>query len=142
MSRPKSQNGIEFHQAIAAASRTGGGLRTGIEALANDMPLPIDLRVAAPRLPAQTETTAYFIVAEALTNVVKHAHATRATVAIALQGNDLTIEIRDDGAGGADPVRGTGLTGLLDRIEAADGTLTISSPARDGTTVHATLHVP
>ncbi len=124
---------------ILPAALTGGGLRTGIEALTDDIPLPIDLRVNVPRLTAQTETTAYFIVAEALTNVVKHAHATHATVEIALQGRELTIEIRDDGAGGADPTRGSGLTGLLDRIEAADGTLTISSPPSNGTTLHATL---
>jgi signal transduction histidine kinase len=88
--------------------------------------------VTAPRLPPQVETTAYFIVAEALTNVVKHAHATRATVEIHLDARTLSIEVRDDGAGGADPVHGTGLTGLLDRVEASDGTLTITSPPRIG----------
>ena len=93
-------------------------------------------------LPPQIETTAYFIVAEALTNVVKHSGATRAVVELALAGHELSIEVRDDGAGGADAARGTGLTGLLDRIEAADGTLTIASPPGQGTRLHATLPVP
>jgi signal transduction histidine kinase len=126
---------------ILPAALTIGGLLTGIESLTDDIRLPIELRVSAPRLPAQTETTAYFIVAEALTNVVKHAGATRASVEIALRGSELSIEIRDDGAGGADAGHGTGLTGLLDRVEAADGTLTISSAPGNGTALHARLPV-
>ena len=126
---------------IMPAALTGGGLRTGIESLTDDMPLPIDLRVTVPRLGTQTETTAYFIVAEALTNVIKHARATHATVEVTVQGRALSIDVRDDGAGGADARHGTGLTGLLDRVEAANGTLTISSPPGHGTTLHVTLPV-
>ncbi|HEY6890719.1 MAG TPA: ATP-binding protein, partial [Solirubrobacter sp.] len=124
---------------IMPAALTGGGLRTGIESLTDDMPLPIDLRVTVPRLGTQTETTAYFVVAEALTNVIKHARATQATVEVTVQGHALSIDVRDDGAGGADARHGTGLTGLLDRIEAANGTLTVSSPPGHGTALHATL---
>jgi signal transduction histidine kinase len=128
---------------ILPAALIRGGLRTGLESLAGDLALPVDVRVdvrvAAPRLPVHVETTAYFIVAEALTNVTKHAQATRATVEVDLQAGVLMIDVRDDGVGGADPARGTGLVGLLDRIEAADGAFTITSPAGRGTTVHAEL---
>jgi signal transduction histidine kinase len=126
---------------ILPAALTRGGLSTGIESLISDFPLPIELDATVPRLPPDTETTAYFIVAEALTNVIKHAHATTAAVKLAVNGNHLDIEVRDDGTGGADPELGSGLTGLLDRIEASNGTLTITSPAGAGTTVHATLPV-
>jgi signal transduction histidine kinase len=124
---------------ILPASLTRGGLRTAVESLVNDMPMPVELQVTAPRLPLEIETTAYFVVAEALTNVVKHAHATHAMVEIAVEGPALSVEVRDDGSGGADPALGTGLTGLLDRVEASDGTLTITSPTTLGTTLHVTL---
>jgi signal transduction histidine kinase len=124
---------------ILPASLTRGGLRTGLESLVVDLPIPVDLRVTAPRLPAQIETTAYFVVAEALTNVVKHANASRAAVTVAVQRDSLSIDVHDDGAGGADPEHGTGLTGLLDRIEAGEGALSITSPVGGGTTLSATL---
>src|SRR4051812_48090901 len=120
---------------ILPASLTRGGLRLGVEALAADLPVLVDVRVATRRLPARIETTAYFIVAEALTNVVKHAQASAATVDVATDGDSLVIAVRDDGVGGADPALGTGLTGLSDRIEAARGTLTITSSAGLGTTL-------
>ena len=104
-------------------------------------PSPSTLDVTAPRLPAEVETTAYFIVAEALTNVVKHAAASRASVRLAVTGEQLVIEVRDDGSGGADPARGTGLTGLSDRVEVSDGTLAITSPPGRGTMLRATLPV-
>lgn len=124
---------------ILPAALTRGGLRTGLESLVADIGLPIHVRVTAPRLPAHTETTAYFVVAEALTNVVKHARATRALVDVTLEADVLAIVVRDDGIGGADPDQGTGLTGLLDRVEAAEGRLTVTSPAGHGTTLHAAL---
>jgi signal transduction histidine kinase len=126
---------------ILPAALTRGGLRAGIESLVSDFPLPIELDATVPRLPPDTETTAYFIVAEALTNVVKHAHATIATVKLAINGDHLDVEVRDDGTGGADPHHGSGLTGLLDRIEASNGTLVLTSPAGAGTTLHAALPV-
>ena len=110
------------------ASLTRGGRRAGLESLVADLALPVDIEVTVPRLHPQLETTAYFIVAEALTNVVKHAHATPGNGELALDGSTTRITVQDDGRGGADPAHGTGLTGLLDRVEASDGTLVISSP--------------
>ncbi len=124
---------------ILPAALARGGLRTGLESLAADLAVPVDVRVSAPRLPSRVEITAYFIVAEALTNVVKHAHATRVTVDVSVDGDTISIVVRDDGTGGADPANGTGLTGLSDRVHANAGTLTISSPPGRGTTVHAVL---
>jgi signal transduction histidine kinase len=126
---------------IMPAALTRGGLRAGIESLIADFPLPVEVDATVPRLPPDTETTAYFVVAEALTNVVKHAHAAIATVKLAINGDHLDVEVRDDGTGGADPHRGSGLTGLLDRIEASNGTLVLTSPAGAGTTLHAALPV-
>ena len=114
---------------ILPAALTRGGLAAGLESLVEDVALPVRLRVTAPRLSPALETTAYFVVAEALTNVVKHARARRAAVDVRLSGDVLVLDVRDDGTGGADATRGTGLTGLLDRVEAGEGTLTISSPA-------------
>jgi GAF domain-containing protein len=124
---------------ILPASLTRGGLRTGIESLVDEIPIPVAIDVATRRLSPPTETTAYFIVAEALTNVVKHAHATHALVTVQLSEQTLSIDVRDDGGGGADPSRGTGLTGLLDRVEASGGTLRILSSPASGTELHASL---
>jgi signal transduction histidine kinase len=124
---------------ILPAALTRGGLRPGIESLVADLPLPVELRVDVPRLPVGVETTAYFIVAEALTNVVKHAGAGSASVEVARQDGRLVIDVRDDGHGGADARKGTGLTGLHDRVAASDGRLTISSPPGQGTHVRALL---
>ncbi|MEU8609616.1 ATP-binding protein, partial [Actinoplanes sp. NPDC048791] len=127
---------------ILPASLIRGGLRTGLESLISDISLPVGVRLTAPRLPTQIEITAYFIVAEALTNVVKHARATRADVSVHADGSSLVIEVSDDGVGGADPARGTGLIGVSDRVQAAEGTLTLASPAGHGTVVHVSLPLP
>ncbi|MGS0684943.1 GAF domain-containing protein [Nakamurella sp. GG22] len=124
---------------ILPASLTRGGLRSGLESLLLDLALPVELTVGAPRLSPQIETTAYFIVAEAITNVVKHAQANRATVDIKVENSTLIIHIADDGVGGAVPGDGSGLTGLLDRVEAGNGTLTVTSPAGGGTMLRAKL---
>lgn len=124
---------------ILPVSLTSGGLGPGLGSLVADLPLPVDLHVSVPRLGPQLETTAYFIVTEALTNAVKHAHATRARVVLALESDELTIEVADDGVGGADPALGTGLTGLLDRVEAGEGTFDLTSPLGSGTTLRVTL---
>jgi signal transduction histidine kinase len=100
--------------------------------------LPVDLDVPAERLPAEIEASAYFIVAEALTNVVKHANATRAKVSASVEDGMLQVEVRDDGVGGADP-GGHGLVGLGDRVTALGGRLKVESPAGGGTLVAATL---
>jgi signal transduction histidine kinase/23S rRNA pseudoU1915 N3-methylase RlmH len=127
---------------ILPASLTQGGLRTGLESLIDDISIPVTLRLNAPPLPTEIETNAYFIVAEALTNVVKHAHATHADVTVELTGGTLSIGVGDDGTGGADPAKGSGLTGLSDRAGAAEGTFTLTSTAGRGTTVHVSLPVP
>ena len=91
------------------------------------------------RLPTQLEATAYFVVAEALTNAVKHAGATCAHVRAAVRDGALELEIRDDGLGGADPRQGTGLVGLADRVASIDGSITITSPGGAGTTIAVRL---
>jgi signal transduction histidine kinase len=91
------------------------------------------------RLPEQVEATAYYIVAEALTNVAKHAGAAQARVSITRDADALRLEISDDGRGGADPSAGSGLLGLRDRAEAAGGTLYVVSPPGSGTVVTASL---
>ena len=127
---------------ILPRSLTHGGLRIGLESLVGGVTLPVDVRVTTPpRLPTAVETTAYFIVAESLTNAVKHSRARSVSVSVDLEGDTLVIEIRDDGVGGADATRGTGLTGLLDRVDAANGSLTIISAPGEGTAVHAELPV-
>jgi signal transduction histidine kinase len=95
--------------------------------------------VTGERLGSHVEATAYFIVSETLTNVVKHAGATSATVTIGCTGDIVRVEVRDDGVGGADTSAGSGLIGLRDRAEAAGGTLIIVSPAGRGTVVTASL---
>lgn len=94
------------------------------------------------RLPSDVEVTAYFVVAEALANVAKHAQATRAWVTVAGTEDTLVVEVTDDGVGGADPRGGSGLTGLSDRVDALDGALTLTSAQGAGTTVRITLPVP
>ncbi len=126
---------------ILPAALSRGGLRAGLESLVADFTLPVDLDADIPRLAADVETTAYFIVAEALTNVVKHARATAARVKLTINDGSLDIEVRDDGVGGANPSQGSGLTGLLDRVEASNGTLVVTSPVGRGTTVKATIPI-
>lgn len=131
----------EVVRSILPGALLHGGLRTGLESLVADLDLPTVLSIDTPRLPPDLETTAYLVVAEALTNAAEHARARRAQVDVRFGGDALVVEVRDDGVGGADPAAGTGLTGLLDRVDAAAGTLTILSPPGEGTTVRAELPV-
>jgi signal transduction histidine kinase len=118
---------------------TDRGLDAALSGLAVLSPVPVSVRVdAAPRPPASVEAIAYFVVAEALTNVAKHARATRAVVSVDRRGDTLSVVIRDDGIGGADP-RGQGLSGLADRVAGVDGRLTIDSPAGAGTVIEVEL---
>ncbi len=104
------------------------GLPAALSELADRCPVPVTVSCAlTDRLPAHLETTAYFVVSEALTNVAKHSGATSAAVAAHLEGDDLVVEIRDDGRGGAEPGLGTGLVGLTDRVAAIDGRMLVSS---------------
>jgi signal transduction histidine kinase len=118
------------------------GLRSGVETLVSRVRLPVSMDVTDERLPPALEATAYFIVAEALTNVVKHADASRAQVAAHVEDGALRVEVRDDGVGGASLEEGSGLLGLYDRAAAMDGELTVESPPGHGTTIVATMPVP
>jgi signal transduction histidine kinase len=128
----------ELSHGILPAVLTRGGLRAGVEALATRMPVPVDIAVAAGRLPPTVEATAYFVVAEALTNVAKHARAQRAEVNARVEGGSLHVHVRDDGVGGAQP-HGGGLVGLDDRLAVLNGQLRIDSPANGGTLVAAAI---
>ncbi len=118
---------------------TDHGLAAAIHELADRSPIPVetDLHLEG-RLPGPVETAAYFLVSEALTNTARHARATSAQVHAWVTGNTLVVSVVDDGHGGADPARGTGLAGLAARLEAIDGTLEITSPAGGPTTVRMT----
>ena len=131
----------ELVSGILPSTLTRKGLTGGVESLIGDLPLPVDATIDVPRLSPEIETTAYFVVAEALTNVVKHARAERAWVVAAVDGGVLRIAVRDDGVGGARLGQGSGLTGLFDRVEARGGTLQISSPQGEGTTIEASVPV-
>jgi signal transduction histidine kinase len=103
--------------------------------------LPVQVDVPAERFPAEIEASTYFIVAEALTNAVKHSHATRAEVRVSVEDGMVCVEVRDDGIGGADP-EGHGLVGLNDRATALGGHLKVESATGRGTLVAATLARP
>jgi signal transduction histidine kinase/HAMP domain-containing protein len=115
-----------------------GGLRAGIDALVSRVRVPVDVAVADQRLPAEIEASAYFVVAEALTNVVKHSRARSAEVKAWVERSVLHLDVRDDGVGGARP-DGTGLLGLNDRVAALGGRLRVESPPGRGTRIAATL---
>jgi signal transduction histidine kinase len=105
------------------------GLPAALSELADQAPIPVTVHSSLTgRLPAQAENTAYFAAAEALTNVAKHSRAASATVIARASDGTLVLEIRDDGRGGADPARGSGLTGLADRVAVAGGRMLLSSP--------------
>ena len=118
-----------------------GGLRAGADALAAQMTVPVAVDVPAERLPEHVEATAYFVVAEALTNVAKHAGARHAAVTASVESGALRLAVSDDGAGGA-RVEGGGLIGLRDRLATLDGTLAVDSPPGGGTVVSATIPLP
>ncbi len=118
-----------------------GGLRAGVDAVVSRMDVPVDEDVTAARLPPEIEASAYFIIAEALTNLAKHARASTASVRAAVADGTLRIEVRDDGIGGADP-SGHGLLGVGDRVAALGGRLRIDSPPRSGTLLTAELPLP
>jgi signal transduction histidine kinase len=118
---------------------TDRGLDAAISGLAVLCPVPVTVRAdTGPRPSASAEAIAYFVVAEALTNVAKHAHASRAGVSLTRHGDVLRVLIRDDGVGGADP-HGQGLAGLADRLAGVDGRLSVRSPAGGPTVIEAEL---
>ncbi|MYU12387.1 sensor histidine kinase [Streptomyces sp. SID8361] len=116
------------------------GLDAALSGIAARAPLPVRLRVDVPERAAPTvEAVAYFVVSEALANVAKHARATRAGVEVVRAGDRLRVVVDDDGAGGADPARGSGLAGLAQRVGSVDGTFDISSPLGDPTVITVEL---
>jgi PAS domain S-box-containing protein len=131
----------ELTHGILPSALTRGGLRGGIDALVARLDLPVRVDVPAERFPAEIEASAYFIVTEALTNVVKHSHAGRAEVIASVDDGMLHVGVRDDGVGAADP-DGHGLVGMSDRVTALGGRLKIESPPGAGTLVAATLPLP
>ena len=128
----------ELARGVLPSVLTSEGLRAGVEAFVSRLDLPVDIDVSGERLPPEIEASAYFIVAEALTTVVKHAEATRAAVRAAAGDGFLTLEVRDDGVGGANP-SGHGLMGVADRVDALGGELRIESTGGDGTVLNARL---
>jgi signal transduction histidine kinase len=130
----------ELAHGILPAALTHGGLRAGVDALAERTPLPVETDMPPGRLPANVEATAYFVVAEALTNVAKHAAARHAWVRGTASDGHLRVEVRDDGVGGA-RCDGTGLVGIQDRLAVLDGELEVHSPPGGGTVIAATIPV-
>jgi PAS domain S-box-containing protein len=131
----------ELAHGILPAVLKHGGLRAAVGTLASRTPVPVEVDVSVDRLPARFEATAYFVVAESLTNVAKHAHATGAKVRAHVAGGALQLQVRDDGIGGARP-DGSGLVGLADRLAVLDGQLRVESPADGGTLVTADIPLP
>jgi signal transduction histidine kinase len=129
----------ELARGIHPAILTEEGLGSAVDALAVRSPIPVEVRIPPDRFPTEVEATAYFVVCEALANVVKHAHASEAAVNAGLVDGRLRVEIVDDGAGGADATRGTGLRGLADRVAAVGGSLRFDSPTGAGTRVTAEI---
>jgi signal transduction histidine kinase len=118
------------------------GLRPALRALGRRSAVPVDMDVRIDgRLPEPVEVGAYYVISEILTNAAKHARASAVEVDAEASAGSLRLLVRDDGVGGADPLRGSGLVGLKDRIEALGGTFTLHSPPGGGTTVFCELPV-
>jgi PAS domain S-box-containing protein len=129
----------ELARGIHPAVLTDRGLSPALSALAARAPIPVAIDVPEERLPAAVEAASYYVVAEALTNVAKYARASEARVSVTSDNGRVVVEVADDGAGGADSARGSGLRGLADRVASLDGVLVVESPAGLGTTVRAEI---
>ena len=129
----------ELARGLHPAALTEQGLGPALRGVAGKLPLDVQISAPEGRLPENIEATVYYIVLEALTNVVKHAQATSAKVTIEQTDEALRFEIVDDGRGGADPASGSGILGLRDRAEAVEGTLFVISPPGQGTIVTAQI---
>jgi signal transduction histidine kinase len=123
---------------IHPAVLTDEGLHTALASLARRATVPVEIRASPEeRLGAPVEAAAYFVASEALANVAKHAHASNVTISVTRANGWVRLEVADDGVGGADVSRGSGLSGLRDRVEALDGHLEITSRAAAGTQLRA-----
>jgi PAS domain S-box-containing protein len=129
----------ELARGIHPAVLTDRGLGAAVDALVARSPLPVEADIEPLPLPPAVEAAAYYVVAEALTNVVKYAQASSAVVRIAREDGMLAVTVGDDGIGGADPAGGSGLRGLADRVAALDGSLSVASPQGGGTAVRAEI---
>ncbi|HUA49928.1 MAG TPA: GAF domain-containing protein [Solirubrobacteraceae bacterium] len=132
----------ELAHGILPAALRRGGLRAGVEAVISRMSLPVSVDMTDERFPAGIESTAYFVVSESLTNVVKHANANRAEVTARVERGVLRVEIVDDGIGGLRRTGISGLSGLEDRVSALEGSFLVESPLGQGTRVRALLPLP
>ncbi len=150
--RPVAEALAQLQQALAElrdlahgihpALLTERGLAAALEVLVTRSPIPVELRAAPERVAPAAEAAIYFTVAEALTNIAKHAHATRARVHIDVCDGTLTAEVADNGIGGASVTASSGLRGLSDRLHALGGTLTVESPPNGGAIIRARVPAP
>jgi signal transduction histidine kinase len=133
----------DLARGINPSSLTRYGLGAACTDLVRRGPVTVDLQVTAPdRYPPVVEANAYFVISEALTNVARYAPGAQARVTVTATGNWLSVTVVDDGPGGADPARGTGLRGLADRLALLDGALEVDSPVGHGTTLRARIPLP
>jgi signal transduction histidine kinase len=143
----QSQGGLaalrDFIAGMHPAILTHAGLRAAVTSLADGFPIPLELDIIEHRLPWAHEESVYFFISEALTNVIRHAHATLASVGVRHTGDMLMVEVVDDGVGSAVlSSRGTGLLGLIDRVQALGGAFVLTSPAERGTVIRALIPLP
>ena len=130
----------EFSRGIHPAILSRGGLGPALRTLARRSTIPVELEVTTDaRFPEPIEVAVYYVVSEALANAAKHAQASRVEVSLEARNGSLLLSIRDDGVGGADPARGSGLVGLTDRVEALGGSIQVRSRVGDGTHIAAEL---
>ena len=130
----------ELARGLHPAVLSDRGLRVAVESLADRMPISVEIaELPDERLPEPVEAAAYYLIAEALTNVTKYAQASKVLVRVAASDESLLVEVSDDGVGGADPASGSGLRGLADRVEALGGSLEVVSPAGAGTSLRAEI---
>ncbi len=130
----------EIARGLHPAVLSDRGLRAAVEMLAGRAPVVVEIaEIPAERLPEPVEAAAYYLIAEALTNVAKYAQASTVRVRVAASDGTVSVEVSDDGVGGADPAGGTGLRGLADRVEALGGSLEVESPAGAGTSLRAEI---
>jgi signal transduction histidine kinase len=130
----------ELARGLHPAVLADHGLGAAVEMLAGRAPVVVEIdEIPGERLPEPVEAAAYYLIAEALTNVAKYARASTARVRVARAGPGIVVEVSDDGIGGADPVNGSGLRGLADRVEALGGSLQVQSPAGGGTSLRAEI---
>jgi PAS domain S-box-containing protein len=129
----------ELARGIHPAVLTDRGLGAALETLAARAPLPVDLDLPDDRLPEPVEAAAYYVVSEALANVTKYAAASAVAISVTQLNGSAVVEVADDGVGGADPTRGSGLRGLADRVESLDGRLHVESAPGSGTKIRAEI---